>query len=485
MLYLTSLKSYALFHSLAEIFSIVIACGIFMIAWNSRNFLDSDYLLFIGCAYFFVALIDLFHTLAFKGMGVFPGNDANPATQLWIAARYMESISLLLAPLFLTRRLKSGLMLLVYAGVTSLLLLSIFYWPLFPVCYIEGQGLTPFKKISEYAISLILTAVLVILAKYRDFFDEKILRLVAWSTAATILSELAFVFYVGVYDFSNLVGHYFKIISFYLIYEAIIAKGLTQPYNLFFRNLKVSEAELMKRTAQLEEVNRDLESFSYSVSHDLKAPLRAINSFSQMLGRGRGGDLNEEGQRLLNIIIANARKMGTLIDDILAFSRAGRGEIELSEIDMEALSRSVIDEIKAANPGRQLRFEINSLPPAIGDPPTIRQVYANLLNNAVKFTQPKESALITLDGATAGNENIYSVKDNGVGFDTSDADSLFGVFRRLHPAAEFEGSGIGLATVKRFIDKLGGRVWAEGRVNEGATFYFSLPGSGQAADEGS
>jgi PAS domain S-box-containing protein len=240
-LYLASLYNYLLFHSLAEIFSIVVACGIFMVAWNSRRFLDNNYLLFIGVAYLFVGGLDLIHTLAYKGMGVFQGYETNLPTQLWIAARYMESLSLFLAPFFFGRKLKVNSVFLGYALATFLLLLSIFYWNIFPVCFIEGIGLTPFKKISEYLISLILLASIGLLLKSRREFELKILQWLVWSITVSVASELAFTFYIDAYGFSNLIGHFFKILSFYFIYKAIIETGLTRPYDLLFRNLKQSE----------------------------------------------------------------------------------------------------------------------------------------------------------------------------------------------------------------------------------------------------
>ena len=240
-LYITSLYSFLLFHSLAEIFSIVVACGIFMLAWNSRHFLDNNYLLFIGIAYLFIGGLDLIHTLAYKGMGVFHGYNANLPTQLWIAARCMESLSLLSASFFVGRHLRKNMVLLGYALAAALLLVSIFHWNLFPICYIDGVGLTPFKKFSEYMISLILIASIVMLWKKRSEFDTDVLRLLIVSILLTVASELAFTFYIHVYGFSNLVGHYFKIISFYLIYRAIIKTGLERPYALLFRNLKKSE----------------------------------------------------------------------------------------------------------------------------------------------------------------------------------------------------------------------------------------------------
>jgi PAS domain S-box-containing protein len=245
-LYLTSLYSYLLFHSLAEVFSIAVACTIFMVAWNSRRFLDNNYLLFLGFGYLFIAGIDLVHTLVYKGMGVFPGTDANPSAQLWISARYVESLSLLIAPLFLRRKLNTRTAFLSYTAVTLLLLGSIFVWDVFPDCYIEGTGLTPFKKVSEYIISLILVASIALLNKNRRQFNRDVFRLLVASILVTIGSELAFTFYVSVYGFFNLLGHFLKIVSFYLIYKAFIETGLMRPYHLLFRDLKQSEEALRR-----------------------------------------------------------------------------------------------------------------------------------------------------------------------------------------------------------------------------------------------
>jgi len=242
-LYLTSLFGYLLFHGIAEIFGVVVACGIFMVAWNSRGFLDNHYLLFVGIAYLFIALIDLIHTLAYTGMGVFQGHATNLPTQLWIAARYMESVSLLLAPLFIRRRLNTSVTFFGYVAITAFLLSSIFYWKLFPDCFIEGQGLTSFKKISEYIISLILLISTSLLIQRRDAFDEEVLHLLVGSLLLTVGSELFFTFYVHAFGLSNLIGHLFKIISFYLMYRAIIQTGLVRPYDLLFRNLKQREEQ--------------------------------------------------------------------------------------------------------------------------------------------------------------------------------------------------------------------------------------------------
>ncbi len=239
-LYFLSWVNYLLFHSLAELFSIVIATGIFIIAWNARSYMDNNYLLFLGIGYFFVGLVDTIHTLSYKGMGVFPGYDANLPTQLWIAARYLESLSLVAAPFFFQRKLKVSPLVLVYSLVVSVLFLSIAYG-FFPQCYIEGQGLTTFKRISEYTISVILCFSLFLLRKKKEEFDQRVFLYLNWSIVTTIISEMAFTFYVSVYGFSNFVGHVFKIVSFYLIYKAIIEVGLRKPYDLLWRRMKLGE----------------------------------------------------------------------------------------------------------------------------------------------------------------------------------------------------------------------------------------------------
>ncbi len=246
-LYITSRYNYLLYHSLAEIFSITIAGFIFIIAWNSKEYLKSGFFIFLGIAYLYVGGLDLLHTLAYQGMNVFQG-DTDYAPQLWIVARFIESLSILAAFIFLKVKKAMRLYLIkaVYFIVVSLAVLSIFYLKIFPICLIEGKGLTPFKKISEYAICLILLVAIFLLFKFKDKFDKEIFRLLLWSFVFTIGSELAFTLYITSYGLANLIGHYFKIISYYLIYKAIIEIGIRKPYNLIFRELKRNEEMLEK-----------------------------------------------------------------------------------------------------------------------------------------------------------------------------------------------------------------------------------------------
>jgi signal transduction histidine kinase len=237
------------------------------------------------------------------------------------------------------------------------------------------------------------------------------------------------------------------------------------------------EQRVVERTAQLVAVNKELEAFSYSVSHDLRSPLRAIDGYSHILLEDYANKLDDEGKRLLNVVRSNTSRMGQLIDDILQFSRTGRSEMMFSGIDMEKMAHGVFEDIKSSGSGAdsKLQIEIEAIPPARGDSAMMRQVFVNLLTNAIKFSRPKEAPRIQVGASTLGDETVYYVKDNGVGFDMQYADKLFGVFQRLHSMEEFEGTGIGLAIVRRIIIRHGGRVWAESKLNEGTTMYFALP----------
>jgi len=232
---------------------------------------------------------------------------------------------------------------------------------------------------------------------------------------------------------------------------------------------------LLRRGEEHEAANKELEAFSYSVSHDLRAPLRGIDGFSRILTEEYGPHLDEEARRLLNVIRGEAQRMGHLIDDLLAFSRMGRQEMQNTFCDMTHLAQSAFEQIDATARSRVRHFAVKQLPPAYGDKAMLRQVFFNLVSNAVKFSSPKDQPEIEVGAAASNGLTTYYVKDNGVGFDQRFAAKLFGVFQRLHREDEFEGTGVGMALVKRIILRHQGTVWAEGRINEGATVYFALP----------
>ncbi len=741
---LISRHNYLLFHVLVELFSIVIGVTLFIVAWNLRRTITNHYILFVGIAYLFVAVLDTFHTLSYKGMGVFAIDSANTATQLWIAARFLQSASLLAAPYFLKRKLNSEATVFLFTVFAALILGSIYLWNFFPACYIEGRGLTPFKIAGEYIISSILLIALIFLYKNGSHFDAVVLRWIGVSIVATIVSELAFTFYVGVYDVSNLIGHFFKIIAFYLIYKAVVKMAFIKPYDLLFRDLILKQAALQEekkraqsyldiagiivvlnmdqtialinksgcrllgygerevigrnwfdtfiperikneakdvfsnlitgnlegidvyenlilsvsgeerlirwqnsllkdehgritgtlssgeditawkkaeaektnlatfpqlnpnpvvevdlsgkvhflnpaaerlfpdlrrlgpahpwlkgwdawlsgflrdkgqegqreievgerwfnqtmyfvhaieririyglditkrkraeetllniheeleqrvrertlqldtvqralqkshdelerrveeRTAELEAANKELESFSYSVSHDLQAPLRAIDGYARMILRDHTDQFDEDTKQKFGTIRRNAQMMGQLINDLLAFSRLGRQEVIPSKLDMGGLLNDAWKELQMIYPERKMILDAQAMPPAFGDRTLIKQVLLNLLSNAIKFTKYRECAKIEAGGYADGKQLVYYIIDNGVGFDMTYHDKMFGVFQRLHSSDEFEGTGVGLAIVERIIHRHGGRVWAEGMPDRGASFYFSL-----------
>ena len=236
------------------------------------------------------------------------------------------------------------------------------------------------------------------------------------------------------------------------------------------------EQRVVKRTAELEAANKELEAFSYSVSHDLRAPLRAVDGFSQAVFEDYGPLLPEEGRRYLQTIRQSAQRMGELIDDLLTFSRLSRQPLNTRLVDTGKLVRNVLEEMSAQLDGRQVEVRVQDLPACHGDPALLKQVWINLLSNALKFTSKQETTVVEIGSAREQGENVFFMRDNGSGFDMKYADKLFGVFQRLHRAEEFDGTGVGLAIVQRIIHRHGGRVWADAAVGKGATFYFTLEG---------
>ena len=243
LVFFTSLYNYLLFHSIVELFSIVIAGGVFLVGWNSRKYMKSSFFLILGISSLFIAIIDLIHTLAYPGMPIFEGYGANLAVSLWIVARYLQAGSYLFASLSIKRKIKPSFLLITYITI-SITLIIIIFTNLFPVCYVKDFGLTPFKIMSEYVIDFILFACLLILIKNKIEFDKNVFSLMLISISATMISEIAFTLYIGVYEFPNFIGHIFKIIAFYFLYKSIIQIGIENPFDLLFRKIKRSELEL-------------------------------------------------------------------------------------------------------------------------------------------------------------------------------------------------------------------------------------------------
>jgi two-component system sensor kinase len=238
---------------------------------------------------------------------------------------------------------------------------------------------------------------------------------------------------------------------------------------------KRAEEALREYAANLEAANRELESFSYSVSHDLRAPLRVIDGYSKMILRREKDHFDEETMRLFNQVREGTKSMGKLIDALLDLSKLSRQDLNAKMLDVRRLVESTCQELQNLYPDRTIHFEIKDMPQGFGDRALVKQVLVNILANAVKFTMTRDAAVIEAGGYDDGKETVYYIKDNGVGFDMEFRDKLFGVFQRLHDASEYEGTGVGMALAQRIIHRHKGRIWADGKVNEGASFYFSLP----------
>jgi PAS domain S-box-containing protein len=260
--------------------------------------------------------------------------------------------------------------------------------------------------------------------------------------------------------------------------KLVLAKDITEQLRAEAQVCQLNEEleeRVSERTAELMAANKELEAFSYSVSHDLRAPLRAIIGYSHLLLEDYAARLDTEGQRLLSVISSEGLRMSQLIDDLLTFSRLSRQRVQWTDVDMTALALSAFQSLITGHLAKAPQLNIKTLPPARGDSAMLRQVFANLLDNAIKFSGGRKDAVIEVGGSCDENQNVYYVKDNGVGFDEKYIDKLFGVFQRLHADEEFAGTGVGLALVQRIVLRHGGKVWAESKLGETATFHFAIP----------
>ena len=507
-LFITSFYNFLLFHSLAEIFSVAVAFALFMLAWNARRYMENDFLFLIALGFAAAGALDLMHTLSYTGMNVLKIDNTYPAVQLWIAARYIQAITLVLTPFFIGKRLNVPLAVAVYITTVCLALGLIFFWPVFPVCFIEGQGLTPFKKISEYIICMILATAILFFRQKQSTIQRTVLRFLIGSIVLTILSELVFTFYISMYGFSNIIGHFLKIIAFYLIYRAIVVTGLTKPYDLLFHKLQKSRMALVENEKHLIDAREMAEAasliksdFLANMSHELRTPLNAIIGFSEILGQKTFGELNAKQARYIDNILTSGRHLLGLINDILDLSKveAGKLEIELSRINIKGLLENCLIMIKekAMKTGIKLALtvekELSSLV-VEADERKLKQIMFNLLSNAVKFTPkggkicvaaelisnfdenifckdageniPRKNAgeNISRKGAKAQsksndvqstNNNIQSsivniqyirvsVTDNGIGIDPKDQDRIFGKFEQIDSTYARKQEGTGL-----------------------------------------
>jgi signal transduction histidine kinase len=504
-LYLTSLYSFLLFHTVVELFTIVVCGGVFMVAWNARAYMNNNYLLFVAIALVFLAILDVLHTVSYPGMGVFPGSTANLTTQLWIAGRYMSCVTWIAAPFLIGRKLRPGLQFATYGAVTAVLVWSIFISRIFPATYIDGVGLTPFKKISEYVISLLFVGAIALLIRKRAEFEPGVVRLLVASLVFRVSAEITFTTYLDVYSAASMLGHLLRWTAYFLLYMGIIETALVNPYSILLRDLKRSEHRLRVSASQLKAQNEDLarnairlredaealrertqelDSYAHSVAHDLKNPLAVIVAAVDVINHV--GNLSRgEVRDYLGQIKETAFGMADIIDTLLLLSEVRKGEVPSEAIDMgevvarvEARMRPLLEKHKAS-----LVFP-SKWPAAMGYAPWIQEVWANYISNALKYGGPSPRIELGFCPAPRGMIRFWT-RDYGPGISADAATSLFIPFRQLRSKTG-EGHGLGLSIVLRIVEKLGGAVGAENADGKGALFYFTLreaPVIGRAADQ--
>jgi PAS domain S-box-containing protein len=607
-LYFLRSYNYLLYHSMIELFAAVVAFTIFSIGWHTRKYSQTNILILLAVGYLLVGITDVLHILAFKGMGVFTGYDANLPTQLWIAGRYLEALTILSGAYYLGRKkLLSAPYLLALALIFATAMITAIFTGYFPDCFVEGQGLTVFKIASEYIISLLLLLAAVIFYRKRNHLSPNILKLLLAAIILTVLSEMSFTLYVDVYGFFNYLGHIFKLFSVMLIYKALIEESLNNPFQLLFKELSESknqlQADLEKITAAEEALKarerfldttlqttidgfwvvdnqkritmvndaycamsgysreellnmtikdldaleepeetaarikrivengsemfqtchrrkdgsifpleisitylpekggkmlcfcRDIterkeaekalrlqaseraavDAFTSSVSHDLQAPLRRIEGFSEALLEECQCELSEKARDYLKRIIRQIELMHERTDALLKLSSVVSHGIVHEEVNLSGLARSYLEKLRYAEPNRQVETVVAPDLVARGDVKLLSIFLENLLENAWKFSVNVEKACIECGSLLKDGRTVYFVKDNGAGFDQQHAAEIFDPFKKLHNEVDYPGIGIGLNIAYRIIIRHGGEIWAEGETGKGACFYFTLP----------
>jgi len=464
-----SVFNFLLFHTITELFSIVIAINIFVIGWNSRNFTESTFFIRYGIASFFVACIDLLHTLAYEGMNIFVGYDANLPTQLWILARYMQSISFLIALIPYKFERNYITLLLCYAGVTLIMVFLIFYG-YFPDCFIPASGLTNFKIISEYIIILFLLISIVLLYRQKQDFTREIFLLITYSLTATIISEFAFTLYIDVYGISNIIGHIFKIISFYFIYLGIVRIGLKNPIEALFQQLKQREKSLnqaYKRT----NFYKDL--FAHDINNIFQNIISSLDLYNM-----EKSNVKKYHNKIKNQIFRGSN----LIKNVIRLTELENYGKSLKSININEDITKSVEYIKENYSNKNIEFEINipENPLYVKADELITDIFENILINAIKYNQ-SDPIKININATKINKTNKNFVKlefiDNGIGISPSHRGTIFqGDFEK---STTSDGLGLGLSLVKKIIELYKGEIFINSRVKgdyeKGTNFVLMIP----------
>ncbi len=479
-LFLVERVNYLLFHTLIELFSVVVAFSLFVITLNARRMLENNYLLIFGIAAFFIGLLDLMHVLTYSDMNIIV-SDRFYANQFWIATRGLESLTLLTGFLFLSRNIKPYFwtIFLIYMVITAGIILSILVLNIFPLCYIEGVGQTPFKIYSEYAIISILLLSLALLISKKAFFEKDIFRLIALSIVFTILSEYMFTLYYSNFGLFNQLGHYFKLASFLLIYKANIEMGFVKPNKTIYNSLVKSQEDIDEFNKQLREQIATRDRFFSIIAHDLRSPLASIIMASEVMHKKVQESNSDQFIRRYTDNIYNISKgTFTLLENLLEWSRFKSGAITVNPVDFrlnEMISRVLsLYHQTAENKDIDLKAELTRDFMVRADIDMINTVLRNLVSNALKFTNPGGKVIVT----TQSEENYVKVmvSDNGTGIKAKHLDKLFEI-ENVHSergTANEKGTGLGLLLCREFIEANDGRISASSKPGQGSTFTFTV-----------
>jgi signal transduction histidine kinase len=466
--------NYLLFHTLAELISIVVAGLIYVLGTQTHEYSRDNFLLSLGSGYLFIAILNIFHTLTYFGMGVFPDQSANVATQFWLAYRLLTAITLLIAPIYSRREIPLTLTLVGYIFWTGLSIASILWLGIFPASFVTGEGLTLFKIYTEYLIIILLLLAGLNLRTHKTFIHNPIYHTLLLAIGLNIVADFSFTLYSNVYGFANLLGHLFEITSLYFIYRGIVSRGLKAPYQTIFKKLTESNAEL-------KQANRYKSDFLAGMGHEMRTPLTAVIAFGEDLLQEKVGVLNETQKEHVRDILTNGRHLLIQINDLLDFSKidSSKMSLELTEVEAAPLIIEQVNLLRAVALRKdiEVHLELDNDCFIIADEAKVRQVIRNLLSNAIKFTTKGEALFIRLRKTTYPVKGVtFEFQDCGIGIPLKEHEKVFDAFYQIdsRPNKKYAGTGLGLALVKKIVELHKGKIWLESKEGRGTTFYVFL-----------
>lgn len=476
---------YLLFHTVVEMVSVGVSWAVFAITWNAREVIEDPALTVLGVAFVVVGWLDLLHTLAYKGMGVFSQGGVGTAAELWLAARMVHAAAIL-AALAVRPPARPRWPLPVFGLSGVALTLSVFSG-VFPEAFRPGTGLTDFKLAAEGLLTLAFLAAGAWFLRERQRFGNDVSLLLAGSAVCQAASETAFTLYAGPTDMANATGHFLKLAACYLTYRAIVVTGVARPRELLFRRLREREAALRRshqvleervaeRTAALEKIVRELDDFAHVVAHDLREPLRGIHNLVGFLADDLGGRIDPEHRSMLETLSRLSRRMDEQVQAIHRFARVGREGMDIAPTDLNRLMEAVRESLQVLLTERNGELRVAQLPTVSCDRVLVQDLFRNLVANGIKYN---ESAVPRVEVGVSDGETcpVFTVRDNGIGIPFDRQEEIFTIFRRLHPADAYGGgTGAGLAIARRIVRRHGGWIWFESVPGDGTTFFFTLEG---------